>query len=112
MQASGMSVQASARAQCKLGRGLDDETRGPNALDLGRVPSRVTSAFSSCASSFLPCSASSAWQGDWGSETQALGQGGGRWFKWFAGNPVQGRGAQNFAGFRIHGIKILPPQGV
>ena len=33
-----MSVRASARAQCKVGRGLDGEKRGHNAPDLARVP--------------------------------------------------------------------------
>jgi hypothetical protein len=42
------------------------------------------SAISSCASSFLPTSASSAWRCDWGSETQSLGQAGVRRFKGFA----------------------------
>ena len=37
-QASGMSVQASARAQCQIGRSLDGETRGQNVPDHGCGP--------------------------------------------------------------------------
>jgi len=37
-QANGMSLRASARAQCQIGRGLDGETRGQNAPNLGRAP--------------------------------------------------------------------------
>ena len=37
-QANGMSLRASARAQCQIGRGLDGETRGQSAPHLGPVP--------------------------------------------------------------------------
>jgi len=40
----------------------------------------LKSAFASCASSFLPSSASSAWWGDWGSEMQAQDVQGALWF--------------------------------